>query len=118
MDSQLMPQNDREFVGRLIEKSNWHFAKTMPQNPHYYMLRKECPQDDDFVRFVEIIRQYGYRYQYGGYWYIKLDVDEWFYWTMGAPLEETILINRKERPPKKTAPAPAVLRLNRRAKAQ
>jgi hypothetical protein len=96
MDNAVMPQSELDFCRELIAKSRWIFAKTMPQNPHYYMLRKEYASDAEFVRFVEIIRRYGYRYQYGGYWYIQLDVDEWFYWTMGAPLEETILINRKD----------------------
>ena len=67
----------------------------MPENPHYYMLRKECG-DVEFVRFAELIRKYGHCQIYQGMAYTVLDVDGWLYWTMGAPIEETILINRKE----------------------
>jgi hypothetical protein len=93
---EIIPYDDWLFITELIQRSRWIFAKTMPENPHYYMLRKES-DDGEFVRFVEIIRQYGYQYQYEGYWYTVLNVYDWYYWTMGAPMEETILINRKER---------------------
>ena len=90
-----MPRTDLEFICDIIERSRWIFAKTMPKNPHCYMLRKGC-DDSEFVRFVELIRQYGHCLIYNGTEYTVLDVGEWFYWTMGAPIEETILINRKE----------------------
>ena len=67
----------------------------MPENPHYYMLRKEC-DDNEFVRFVRLIRKYGHQQIYKGWVYTVLDVGDWFYWTMGSPIDETILINRKE----------------------
>jgi hypothetical protein len=94
--TEIIPYEDWLFVNDLIRRSRWIFAKTMPENPHYYMLRKES-NDDEFVRFAELIRQYGYQYQYEGYWYTVLNVYEWYYWSMGAPIGETILINRKER---------------------
>jgi hypothetical protein len=92
----VVPFDDWQFVCEMIDKGHWIFAKTMPENPHYYMLRKEC-EDGDFVRFVKIIRRYGYQYIFAGKPYTQLNVYDWFYWTMGAPVEETILINRKER---------------------
>ena len=100
MDNKLMPYSDLQFIGEMIEKSRWIFAKTMPQNPHEYMLRKESI-DEEFVRFVELIRKYGYRYKFGKTWYVQLNVNNWYYWTMGCPLHNcprtgTILINRKE----------------------
>jgi len=66
MNNPALPQSDLDFCRELIAKSRWIFAKTMPQNPHYYMLRKESTSDAEFVRFLEIIRQYGYRYKYEG----------------------------------------------------
>jgi len=96
MDNRFMPYGDWQFIGSLIEKSRWIFAKTMPKFPHYYMLRKES-RDHEFVRFVKLIRQYGYRYKFGKVWYVQLNVGGWYYWTMGAPIEATILVNRKER---------------------
>jgi GTPase Era involved in 16S rRNA processing len=95
-----MPVEDESFIRNLISRSHWIFAKTMPENPHYYMLRRET-DDGEFVRFVEIIRKFGYRQNYEGHPYTVLDVDEWFYWTMGAAIEKTILINRKMLKPDK-----------------
>jgi hypothetical protein len=40
---------------------------------------------------LETIRRYGDE----GRFYIMLNIDDMKYWTMGAPVEETILINRK-----------------------
>jgi hypothetical protein len=90
-----------QFILSMIDKSRWIYAKTMPQNPHYYMLRNECADDDEFVRFATLIRQYGYRYKFGKAYYTQLNVNNFYYWTMGYPLindrvRGTILINRKE----------------------
>lgn len=106
MHNAIMPYDDWQFIGEVIENSRWIYAKTMPQNPHYYMLRKETLErtgdDVEFVKFVELIRKYGYRYKFGKSWYTQLNVNNWYYWTMGCPLHNcpktgTILINRKER---------------------
>ncbi len=86
-----------EEVGRLLLAQRWIYAKTMPHNPHHYTLRKEWRCDDDFVRVVEYIREHGYKAYYKGRPYMQLDVNEHFYWTMGAPIPQTILINRKVR---------------------
>jgi SAM-dependent methyltransferase len=96
-----------ERVGQLLHLQEWKFAKTMASNPHFYTLRRNWPltaSDDLFVWTVEQLRLRGYRQRYppgpGGAWYIALDVNDWFYWTMGSPLHNdektgTILINRK-----------------------
>ena len=81
----MMSSDDWDFVCDIIERSNWIYAKTMPENPHFYMLRKECV-DEEFVRFVSIIREYGYQQIYKGRAYTVLNAGEWFYWTMGAPI--------------------------------
>lgn len=73
--------------------SQWIFAKTMPQNPHWYTLRKE----HDTVLFdnaVVFIREYGHKVLFKGRPYIQYILDGFTYWTMGNPLNETILINR------------------------
>jgi hypothetical protein len=78
-----------------IANARWIFARTMPENPHWYTLRKENA-NEGFESFVVFIRQNGYRSAFKGHWYVKFDIDGWTYWTMGAPLSETILINRSE----------------------
>lgn len=79
----------------LLLKNSWRFAKTMPDNPHWYTLRKTWAQDDEFVHCTQFIRDYGYREKYGGRWYTVLNINDMKYWTMGAPIPQTTLINRK-----------------------
>ncbi|MCK9569893.1 hypothetical protein M0R72_13195 [Candidatus Pacearchaeota archaeon] len=76
-----------------IASSKWIFAKTMPQNPHWYILRSKC-DDAEFVAFVLYIRANGCDVSFKGRPYKCLDVDGWRYWTMGNHISETILINR------------------------
>jgi hypothetical protein len=80
----------------------WRFAKTMPQAPHEYTLRKQAQEsglESEFESAVRLIREEGYKQLYGSKVYMYYDVEEdegvmWQYWTMGAPYERTILINR------------------------
>jgi hypothetical protein len=96
-----VPPADFERLERLLGEQEWIFAKTMPQNPHHYTLRKKWARDEDFVWVVEIIRRHGYKTKFGRSWYTQLDVNDHFYWTMGARINNpdgspcTILINRK-----------------------
>ena len=103
----LLPNAFAEFetVGRLLEAHDWIFAKTMPDNPHEYTLRKRWSDQEAFDYAVTGIRNLGYKAKFNGRTYIQLDVNDHYYWTMGAPLPSTILINRKERQPD-THPAP------------
>jgi hypothetical protein len=84
-----------------IAEVRWQFAKTMPQWPHEYTVRKWRPdREREFFAFVELIRRDGivkpwprdaarprYRLTY-------LELDSWEYWSMGAPVPETTVINR------------------------
>lgn len=76
-----------------IDGAHWIFAKTMPEHPHWYTLRKENAQAP-FEAFVLHIREHGGQDVFERRAYTKLDIDGWSYWTMGAPLDQTILINR------------------------
>jgi hypothetical protein len=80
----------REFV----RTPPWTFARTMPHIPHEYTLRAKAPDEKLFERVVIYIRQAGYGGTFGSAAYTYLDIDGWKYWTMGAPIEDTILINR------------------------
>lgn len=84
-----------------IEEVRWQFAKTMPRDPHEYTLWKWRPSTKEAFRsFVQLIRAEGYQADWPPnsrnprYRHTYLDVGEHKYWTMGAPLEDTILINR------------------------
>jgi len=81
----------------IISKVKWQFAKTMPQNPHEYTKRawsQELGIEDEFEWFVMAIREHGTPEKFGKAKYIYLKVDDYKYWTMGWPLEKTIIINR------------------------
>ena len=94
----MIPPTDLKRVRDLLLAQQWIFAKTMPDNPHWYTLRKRWQRDEDFAWTVETIRRYGYEEIYEGWPYTVLNIDDMKYWTMGAPVEETILINRKQMP--------------------
>jgi hypothetical protein len=85
-----IPEQFAEFVSDHV----WHFARTMPQNPHEYTLRRNASKKD-FDAAVRYIREHGVLEQYRGFPYKTLYFEEHKYWTMGFPLHETILINRK-----------------------
>ena len=79
-----------------INRDNWQFARTMPTNPHEYTLRRD-ERDATFDAAVRYIREHGCLELYGGKPYKTLCFGDHKYWTMGEPLLETTLINRKLR---------------------
>lgn len=91
-------------ISTFIANHEWTFAKTMPQIPHWYTLRRNAKRDEDFAAFVQEIRFRGIVRQFGSKSFTYFDLDGWTYWTMGAPVEETILINRARLPGNDTPP--------------
>ncbi|MEI6171925.1 MAG: hypothetical protein WCQ45_05570 [bacterium] len=89
MSMQGFPDDVRAFVDR----ERWTFAKTMPEWPHEYLVRDRV-DETLFVRLVEHIRAYGYE----GHFYRRpityFEEGDWVFWTMGAPVAETTIINR------------------------
>ena len=77
-----------------VDNSDWVFAKTSAKTwPHEYIVRDQVDKDS-FVELVRHIRGHGYL----GKFYAKdityLDCTNLVYWTMGAPIDETTVINR------------------------
>ena len=81
-------------VADALLAQRWTFAKTMPHNPHEYVLRKSWLSAVAFDQTVMFIREHGYPVLFGGRRYVCLDVQRWRHWTMGDPLATTWLINR------------------------
>lgn len=84
---------------KFIGTRRWRYAKTMPQWPHEYSVRRfDDPAEDQvlFEEAVAFIRAYGERRRFEptGKSSVYLDIDGLQYWSMGAPVEETIIINR------------------------
>ena len=79
----------------MIARCEWTFAKTMPWCPHEYIVRGKCPlTEEEFLYFIEMQRNYGKVERWGKYITPYLYIDDYKYWTMGAPVEETIVMNR------------------------
>jgi hypothetical protein len=84
-----LPEPLRHFIA----SCRWTFAKTMPLWPHEYIVRERV-DEELFVQLVEHIRAHGYE---GSFYQKRItyyDHDGMVYWTMGAPIEKTIIINR------------------------
>lgn len=87
-----------EEINSFIAGHAWQFAKTMVHTPHSYVVKERCRSAEEFERFVMHIRRHGYKRKFGRACYTYLDwpVDGvvHIFWTMGAPLDRTIIINR------------------------
>ncbi len=97
-------------VAAILESKPYRFARTMPECPHWYTLWTSWTADgtedawtDELDRLwgcvVGHIRIYGVPEQYVApdghtWWGTYLYANDWKYWTMGTPVEQTILINR------------------------
>ena len=79
-----------------VAKQSWRIAKTMPTLPHEYTRAKEWDSRKEFEDAVMCIRQHGVIESFYRCKYIYLYSGNYKYWTMGEPLEKTILINRAE----------------------
>lgn len=76
-----------------IKNQAWIFAKTMPEMPHEY-IKKNLFILYDFNQFVKLIREEGYSEKFNGRTYVYLNIGKFKYWTMGAPINKTTIINR------------------------
>ena len=82
-----------EDLRRFVDGKTWTFAKTMPKWPHEFLVRERV-NEALFQWLVIHIRTKGYE---GRFYKMKItyyEEDGMLYWTMGAPLDETTIINR------------------------
>ncbi|MEQ1908029.1 MAG: hypothetical protein ABMA15_04360 [Vicinamibacterales bacterium] len=87
---------ERAQVEHLLLSHPWKAAtsKAYAKLPHEYSLRRLWPHDQEFAWCVEYIRRVGYQERFIGRVWTYLDAGQHQYWTMGAPVPETTLINR------------------------
>lgn len=80
----------RAFVASI----EWTFAKTYAETwPHEYIVRGEV-NEELFERLVRHIRLYGHEEKFYQKPITYFDEAGMVYWTMGAPISETTVINR------------------------
>lgn len=86
----------QEFTDFVRDKK-WIFAKTYADRaPHEYIVKDKLSEEDKllFEEAVLFIRGKGFPAFFGGYEHIYLYDDGHYYWTMGDPVDETIILNR------------------------
>jgi len=77
-----------------INNSKWTFAKTYAATwPHHYIVR-ERENEDLFIQMDKHIRRFGYEGRFYKKKFTYFEEDGYVYWTMGASIEETTIINR------------------------
>ncbi len=84
-----LPENLQKF----IDTEKWTFAKTMPEWPHEYIVRERVNKNL-FEQLVCHIRANGSEGDFYDVTYIYFENGGLLYWTMGAAVEETTIINR------------------------
>lgn len=83
-----------DFLGNTFAEKKWIFAKSMPTSPHWYTLRKEWGDDNQFNDCVTYMRHNSYVEYFHKKPFQMININGMKYWTMGAAVESTILINR------------------------
>jgi hypothetical protein len=85
-----------EFVGQTLEQCNWVFAKTMPNNPHTYTLRRDMGDDQLFLKIASHIRYFGELEIFEGVMYRVFYCNNYRYWEHPCDIknEDVDLINR------------------------
>jgi hypothetical protein len=87
------PASFPQFLRAFIDREAWTFAKTWPEWPHEYIVRKRTYGTlfDDLVRHI---RAHGYEGRFYEKVLVYYEEAGMVYWTMGAPIEETTIVNR------------------------
>ena len=76
-----------------VDDARWTFAKTMPKWPHEYVVRQRV-DEQLFVELVRHIRAHGRSGRFYERVIVYYEAAGLVYWTMGAPLAETVIVNR------------------------
>lgn len=78
-----------------LEAHPWRFASTMADTPHWYTLIRQWDEIELFYGCVATIRCEGEVRYFRRWPYVELDLGGHVYWTMGYPVLDTTLINRR-----------------------
>jgi len=78
-----------------LKAQRWIFAKTRPDNPHSYTLKRNTDDPEMFDLVVRFINEKGMNYVWWGATYRQLVAHGHCHWTMSGP-GQAILVNRKD----------------------
>ncbi len=78
---------------QIIENSKWIFAKTMPDTPHYYVVKDNLSEDDKkmFNGFEWFIKKNGYDGEFYSKKYKYFNIGNYKYWVIGNILNRAKL---------------------------
>ncbi|MDI9432226.1 MAG: hypothetical protein QM570_10960 [Planctomycetota bacterium] len=77
-----------------VDQEKWTFAKTYAATwPHEYIVRERV-DENLFIRLVQHIRTFGHQERFYSKRFTYYHEDGKVYWTMGEPMDETIIVNR------------------------
>jgi hypothetical protein len=82
-----------EDLYNFVRETEWTYAKTMPQWPHEYIVRGRV-DENHFEQLVRHVRANGREAPFYDEKFIYYEEGGMLYWTMGAPVNETTIINR------------------------
>ena len=94
---EILHQDNNNRIRVFVSRYPWTFAKTYATfAPHEYYVKDKLDEEgkDEFVWFVEFIRDYGFQCMFAGKEHTYYELDGYYYWTMGDPIDETIILNR------------------------
>ena len=84
------------YLRSFVDAAEWTYAKTMPEWPHEYLVRERV-DEQLFVGLVCHIRTHGREGRFYQKVLVYYEEAGMVYWTMGAPIPETTIINRCRR---------------------
>jgi hypothetical protein len=88
--------NDEEML-KFVSNFNWTFAKTYADRcPHEYIIKTKIDSVffSAFEDIVDYIRKEGFDANFFQNSYKYYILGENYYWTMGEPIKDTIVLNR------------------------
>ncbi len=76
-----------------ILKTDWTFAKTMPDIPHYYVVRDSLSKSDKIIfdDFNIFIEKHGYTARFFSKKYTYYNIDKYKYWVIENILNRDII---------------------------
>jgi hypothetical protein len=85
----------KQEIVAILNDHEWKFAKTFKYKaPHWYTLREKWNDDPLFDKIVQEVRNNANTEYFWRKPFEVLTYEGWKYWSMGAPIDETILINK------------------------
>lgn len=86
---------DIEKLRGYIKRCQWQWATSMQDIPHEYIVKGRCAISiNEFYDFVNAQREFGVHIRWGKFNNQYLFIDGYKYWTMGAAIPDTKIMNR------------------------